>query len=258
MTEGTDAPVVHAQALCESTVVGPRTRIWAFAHVLDGASIGSDCNICDHAFIEGRVRVGDRVTVKNGVQLFDGVVVEDDVFLGPNCIFTNDLTPRAAIKKTAESLSSTLVQRGATIGANAHDRVRGHHRRPRVRGRRRGRDPFGPPARPRRGQPGPAARVGVPLRVAARLRAPVLLRCGLSRGAGRRRPGRGVDRSGRGAQGRTCMTERHLVRWDDDGAAGRGRAGAKVSTRVGTRAGMPEYESARRTREGVIRAAHLP
>ena len=105
--------------LCESTAVGPRTRIWAFAHILDGATIGSDCNICDHAFIEGRVRVGDRVTVKNGVQLYDGVVVEDDVFLGPNCIFTNDLTPRAAIKKSAESLSSTLVQRGATIGANA-------------------------------------------------------------------------------------------------------------------------------------------
>jgi UDP-2-acetamido-3-amino-2,3-dideoxy-glucuronate N-acetyltransferase len=119
MTDGTDAPIVHARALCETNAIGPRTRIWAFAHVLDGASIGSDCNICDHAFIEGRVRVGDRVTVKNGVQLYDGVVVEDDVFLGPNCIFTNDLTPRAAIKKPAESLSSTLVRRGATVGANA-------------------------------------------------------------------------------------------------------------------------------------------
>jgi acetyltransferase-like isoleucine patch superfamily enzyme len=119
MTDGTDAPMVHERALCETTAVGPRTRIWAFVHVLDGASIGSDCNICDHAFIEGRVRVGDRVTVKNGVQLFDGVVVEDDVFLGPNCIFTNDLTPRAAVKKSAESLWPTLVQRGATIGANA-------------------------------------------------------------------------------------------------------------------------------------------
>jgi UDP-2-acetamido-3-amino-2,3-dideoxy-glucuronate N-acetyltransferase len=119
MTDGTDAPMVHTRALCETTAIGPRTRIWAFAHVLHGASIGSDCNICDHAFIEGRVRVGDRVTVKNGVQLYDGVVVEDDVFLGPNCIFTNDLTPRAAIKKPAESLSSTLVRRGATIGANA-------------------------------------------------------------------------------------------------------------------------------------------
>jgi UDP-2-acetamido-3-amino-2,3-dideoxy-glucuronate N-acetyltransferase len=119
MTQENDAPMVHAHALCETSAVGARTRIWAFAHVLEGASIGSDCNICDHAFIEGRVRIGDRVTVKNGVQVFDGVVVEDDVFLGPNCIFTNDLTPRAAVKKSAESLLSTLVQRGATIGANA-------------------------------------------------------------------------------------------------------------------------------------------
>ena len=119
MTGGTDAPFVHPQALCETSAVGPRTRVWAFAHVLGGATIGSDCNICDHAFVEGRVRVGDRVTVKNGVQLYDGVTVEDDVFLGPNCIFTNDLTPRAAIKKSTESLSSTLVRRGATIGANA-------------------------------------------------------------------------------------------------------------------------------------------
>ena len=119
MTDASDAPFVHAHALCDTTAVGPRTRIWAFAHVLEGATVGSDCNICDHAFIEGAVRVGDRVTVKNGVQIYDGVVIEDDVFLGPNCIFTNDLTPRAAIKKGSESLSSTLVQRGATIGANA-------------------------------------------------------------------------------------------------------------------------------------------
>ncbi len=119
MTDGADAPFVHPQALCETSTVGPRTRVWAFAHILDGATIGSDCNICDHAFVEGRVRVGDRVTVKNGVQLYDGVVVEDDVFLGPNCIFTNDLTPRAAIKKPTDSLSSTLVRRGSSIGANA-------------------------------------------------------------------------------------------------------------------------------------------
>jgi acetyltransferase-like isoleucine patch superfamily enzyme len=119
VTGGPDAPFVHPHALCETAAVGARTRIWAFAHVLDGASIGSDCNICDHAFIEGRVRVGDGVTVKNGVQVYDGVVIENEVFLGPNCIFTNDLTPRAAVKKPAGSLSSTLVRHGATIGANA-------------------------------------------------------------------------------------------------------------------------------------------
>jgi UDP-2-acetamido-3-amino-2,3-dideoxy-glucuronate N-acetyltransferase len=120
MTGGPEvAPFVHPNALCETISVGPRTRIWAFAHVLPGAVIGSDCNVCDHAFIEGRVRVGNRVTVKNGVQLFDGVTVDDDVFLGPNCIFTNDPTPRAAIKKPPASLLPTSVRTGATIGANA-------------------------------------------------------------------------------------------------------------------------------------------
>jgi acetyltransferase-like isoleucine patch superfamily enzyme len=119
MTGATDRPYVHPHALCETTDVGPRTRVWAFAHLLPGAKVGSDCNICDHAFVEGRVRLGDRVTVKNGVQLYDGVTVDDDVFLGPNCIFTNDLTPRAAVKKSADELLSTEVRTGASIGANA-------------------------------------------------------------------------------------------------------------------------------------------
>ena len=73
---------VHKQALCESDKVGPRTRIWAFAHVLAGASIGADCNICDGVFIEDEVVVGDRVTVKCGVQLWKGVELEDDVIVG--------------------------------------------------------------------------------------------------------------------------------------------------------------------------------
>jgi UDP-2-acetamido-3-amino-2,3-dideoxy-glucuronate N-acetyltransferase len=110
---------VHPQGLCESDDVGPRTRIWAWAHVLPGAVVGADCNICDHAFVEGGVRIGDRVTVKNAVLLFDGVTVEDDVFLGPNVVFTNDLTPRAHVRKGPHELLPTLVRRGASIGANA-------------------------------------------------------------------------------------------------------------------------------------------
>jgi UDP-3-O-[3-hydroxymyristoyl] glucosamine N-acyltransferase len=86
---------VHPQAICETTSVGPRTRIWAFAHVLPGARIGADCNICDHTFIENDVTVGDRVTVKCGVQLWDGVRIEDDVFIGPNATFANDRFPRS-------------------------------------------------------------------------------------------------------------------------------------------------------------------
>jgi UDP-2-acetamido-3-amino-2,3-dideoxy-glucuronate N-acetyltransferase len=110
---------VHQLALCESDDIGPRTRIWAFAHVLPGARIGADCNVGDHAFVEGGVVVGNTVTIKNNVLLWDGVTVEDEVFLGPNAVFTNDARPRAAFKKRPEALLSTLVRQGATVGANA-------------------------------------------------------------------------------------------------------------------------------------------
>jgi acetyltransferase-like isoleucine patch superfamily enzyme len=110
---------IHDKALCESEDIGARTRIWAFAHVMKGARIGADCNVGDHAFIEGGAVVGDRVTVKNCVLVWDKVTVEDDVFLGPNMVFTNDMTPRAAFKKAAQAWLPTLVRRGASIGANA-------------------------------------------------------------------------------------------------------------------------------------------
>jgi acetyltransferase-like isoleucine patch superfamily enzyme/dTDP-4-dehydrorhamnose 3,5-epimerase-like enzyme len=112
-----DAHFAHAQALVETTRIGPRTRIWAFAHLLPGATVGADCNICDHVFIENDVVVGDRVTVKCGVQLWDGVRLEDDVFVGPNVTFTNDRFPRS--RQRPEAFLKTLVRRGASIGANA-------------------------------------------------------------------------------------------------------------------------------------------
>jgi len=108
---------VHAQGLCESSEVGGGTRIWAFAHVLEGARIGSDCNICDGVFVEGGAVVGDRVTVKCGVQLWDGVVLEDDVFVGPNATFTNDPMPRS--RQWLDEYPRTIVREGASIGANA-------------------------------------------------------------------------------------------------------------------------------------------
>src|SRR5215216_2853953 len=110
---------VHALALCESDDVGPRTRIWAFAHVLSGARIGADGNVGGHAFVERGVVVGNAVTIKNGVQLFSGVTVEDEVFLGPGAVFTNDASPRAPYPKGPASWRATLVRRGATVGANA-------------------------------------------------------------------------------------------------------------------------------------------
>ncbi len=111
------SPFIHANALCESSNIGERTRIWAFAHVLPGAVIGEDCNICDGVFVENRVRVGDRVTVKCGVQLWDGVTLEDDVFVGPNATFTNDKFPRS--RQRLDEYPETVVRKGASIGANA-------------------------------------------------------------------------------------------------------------------------------------------
>jgi UDP-2-acetamido-3-amino-2,3-dideoxy-glucuronate N-acetyltransferase len=107
----------HPDARIETREIGPRTRIWAFAHVLAGARIGADCNICDHTFIEGGAQVGDRVTVKCGVQLWDGVTLEDDVFVGPNATFTNDSLPRS--RRQPAAYARTRVRRGASIGANA-------------------------------------------------------------------------------------------------------------------------------------------
>jgi acetyltransferase-like isoleucine patch superfamily enzyme/dTDP-4-dehydrorhamnose 3,5-epimerase-like enzyme len=110
-------PFFHPQSLCESANIGNGTRVWAFAHILPKAVIGQDCNICDHVFIENDVVVGDRVTVKCGVQLWDGVRVENDVFIGPNATFTNDKFPRS--RAYQEKLPTTIVETGASIGANA-------------------------------------------------------------------------------------------------------------------------------------------
>lgn len=116
----TDSDVfVHPAGLCESETVGAGTRIWAFAHVLRGAVVGRDCNICDHAFVEDGAVLGDRVTVKNAVLIWRGVTVGDDVFLGPAVTFTNDLAPRSrALQGERDWLVPTTVSRGASLGAN--------------------------------------------------------------------------------------------------------------------------------------------
>ena len=108
---------VHTKAICESTGIGNRTKIWAFSHVLPGAVIGSECDICDHVFVENKVRIGDRVTVKCGVQLWDGLVLESDVFVGPNVSFANDKFPRS--KKNLSEYPETRICTNSSIGANA-------------------------------------------------------------------------------------------------------------------------------------------
>ena len=109
--------MIHESAICESVTVGKGTNVWAFAHVLPGAVIGVDCNICDHVFIENDVVVGNRVTIKSGVQLWDGLRIADDVFIGPNATFTNDKNPRS--KQRPQTFLITVVELGASIGANA-------------------------------------------------------------------------------------------------------------------------------------------
>jgi acetyltransferase-like isoleucine patch superfamily enzyme/dTDP-4-dehydrorhamnose 3,5-epimerase-like enzyme len=108
---------IHKQALVEEgATIGARTRVWAFAHILGGAVLGEDCNVCDGVFIENDVVIGNRVTIKSGVQIWDGITLEDDVFIGPNATFTNDKFPRS---KQYLSLAKTLVRQGASVGANA-------------------------------------------------------------------------------------------------------------------------------------------
>lgn len=108
---------IHPQAICESKSIGKGTTVWAFAHILPGAKIGENCNVCDHTFIENDVVVGNNVTLKSGVQLWDGVRIEDDVFVGPNVTFTNDRFPRS--KQRPAEFAKTVVRKGASLGANS-------------------------------------------------------------------------------------------------------------------------------------------
>jgi len=111
-------PFIHPQAIVEPGArIGAGTRVWAFAHVLGGAKVGRDCNLCDHTFIENEVVIGDEVTIKCGVYLWDGVELHDQVFVGPNATFTNDKYPRS--RRRPERYERTVVCRGASIGANA-------------------------------------------------------------------------------------------------------------------------------------------
>jgi acetyltransferase-like isoleucine patch superfamily enzyme len=109
---------IHPNAIVDpGGNIGPRTRVWGFTHILSGAMIGADCNICEQVFVENDVVVGDRVTVKCGVQLWDGLRVGDDVFIGPNVTFMNDLFPRS--KQHPEVWLQTRIESGASIGGGA-------------------------------------------------------------------------------------------------------------------------------------------
>src|SRR5213075_673660 len=98
--------------------VGKGTKIWHFCHVMPGAVIGERCNLGQNVVVMPGTRVGNNVKIQNNVSLYEGVVLEDDVFCGPSCVFTNVVNPRAFVSRKSE-FKKTVVRRGATIGANA-------------------------------------------------------------------------------------------------------------------------------------------
>jgi UDP-2-acetamido-3-amino-2,3-dideoxy-glucuronate N-acetyltransferase len=109
--------MIHSSAICDSKQIGSGTTIWAFVHILAGAVVGEDCNICDFVFIENQVVIGDRTTIKSGVQIWDGITIGSDVFIGPNVTFTNDKHPKSKNKNF--ELLRTFVGNSVSIGANA-------------------------------------------------------------------------------------------------------------------------------------------
>ncbi len=121
MTMDKDAPspaTIHPLAdVHPGATIGDGTRVWQFCVVMDGARIGADCNLNAHTLVEGGAVIGDRVTLKCGVYVWDGVTLADDVFVGPNAVFTNDKKPRSRVRPDA--FAKTRVGRGASIGGGA-------------------------------------------------------------------------------------------------------------------------------------------
>ena len=109
--------MIHPTAEIQTKHVGDGTDVWQYCVILSGATIGKNCNINCHVFIENDVVVGDHVTIKSGVQLWDGLRIEDNVFVGPNVTFTNDLLPRSG--RHPDHFLQTTLKKGASIGANS-------------------------------------------------------------------------------------------------------------------------------------------
>ena len=111
---------VHPTSVVDDNVeIGEGTKIWHFSHIQSGARIGKNCSFGQNVNVSNNVIVGDGVKVQNNVSLYEGVGLEDYVFCGPSCVFTNDLTPRAKYPKGHAGYKQTVVEYGASIGANA-------------------------------------------------------------------------------------------------------------------------------------------
>jgi UDP-2-acetamido-3-amino-2,3-dideoxy-glucuronate N-acetyltransferase len=114
-------PSFHAHpsaVIDEPCSIGAGTRIWHFCHICENAVLGENCNLGQNVMIAAGVRIGRNVKIQNNVSLYSGTVIEDDVFLGPSCVLTNISNPRSQIVRRG-IYESTVIRRGATIGANA-------------------------------------------------------------------------------------------------------------------------------------------
>ncbi len=111
---------VHESSYIDENVeIGEGTKIWHFCHIQSGVKIGKSCSLGQNVNISNNVVVGDFCKIQNNVSLYEGVELEDGVFCGPSCVFTNDLTPRAEYPKGRKNYRKTLIKKGASIGANA-------------------------------------------------------------------------------------------------------------------------------------------
>lgn len=112
--------MIHESSYVDENVeIGEGTKIWHFCHVQSGARIGKKCSIGQNVNISNNVHIGNEVKIQNNVSVYEGVEIQDGVFCGPSCVFTNDLTPRARFPKGHDNYKKTVVQEGASIGANA-------------------------------------------------------------------------------------------------------------------------------------------
>lgn len=111
--------MIHSSSIVhETSSIGEGTKIWQFCNIMHDVYVGKNCNIGQNVFIENGVKIGNNVKIKNNISIYSGVICEDDVFLGPSCVFTNVINPRSFIERKAE-FKQTLVKKGATVGANA-------------------------------------------------------------------------------------------------------------------------------------------
>lgn len=113
-----DVLIHHTACVDDPDIVGPGTQIWHFCHVMAGSRIGANCRLGQNVFVASGVVIGDNVKIQNNVSLYTGCRLEDDVFCGPSCVFTNVINPRSEVVRRDE-YRGTLVRRGATVGANA-------------------------------------------------------------------------------------------------------------------------------------------